>query len=266
MSRPIPIPKRSPWVNQILVIRALLHREVATRFGEYRLGFFWMLFEPILGVIIVGVLIGSLGARAVPEIPYPFFVLNGMLLMGLLTGPFSAGVNAINSNRGLLVYPSVRPLDTFIARFIFELLEAVFSFVLFCIISSWIGVNISLANLDLLAACFILTWLTGCGLGLIFGVSAAYFKEAEKIVMVLQRPLLFISAVLFPLAAMPSHIQQYLLYNPIVHTIELSRKALFPYYHTDGVNLYYPFIVSVVTMAIGITLFHINRQFLTRNI
>ena len=122
MSRPIPIPKRSPWVNQILVIRALLHREVATRFGEYRLGFFWMLFEPILGVIIVGVLIGSLGARAVPEIPYPFFVLNGMLLMGLLTGPFSAGVNAINSNRGLLVYPSVRPLDTFIARFIFEFL------------------------------------------------------------------------------------------------------------------------------------------------
>ncbi len=265
MSRPIPIPKRSPWVNQVLVIRALLHREVATRFGEYRLGFFWMLFEPILGVMIVGVMIGSLGARAVPEIPYPFFVLNGMLLMGLFTGPLSAGVNAIGANQGLLVYPTVRPLDTFIARFLFELLEAIFSFTLFCVISSWIGVDISLANLDLLAACYLLTWLTGCGLGLTFGVAAAHFKESEKIAMVLQRPLLFISAVLFPLAAMPPNLQQYLLYNPLVHTIELSRKSLFPYYHSDGVNLFYPFIFSIVILSIGMTLFHMNRQFLTRN-
>ncbi len=266
MFKPIPVPKHSPWVSQVLVIRALLQREIATRFGEYSLGFFWMLLEPLLGVLVIGVLLGSLGARtAPPDIPYAFFVLNGMLLLGLFTGAMTTGVNAISANVGLLVYPNVRPLDTFIARFIYELMETVFSFTLFCLVSIWLGVDISLANLDLLIYCFIATWLMGCGLGLTFGVIAAHFKETEKIIMVLQRPLLFVSAVLFPLAAIPAHAQQYLLYNPIVHTIELSRKALFPYYHADGLDITFPFELAIISLGIGCIFFHCNRNFLTQN-
>ena len=56
----IRIPKRSPWVNQFLVIGALLQREVASRFGKYRLGFFWMLFEPVMSVIFIGLILGSI--------------------------------------------------------------------------------------------------------------------------------------------------------------------------------------------------------------
>ena len=86
MFNPISLPKRSAWASQILVIKALFHREVITRFGEYQLGFVWMLLEPLLSVLIIGFLIGSFGGRAVPEIPYPFFVLNGKLLLNLFTG------------------------------------------------------------------------------------------------------------------------------------------------------------------------------------
>ena len=162
MSSPIPIPSRSPWVTQVLVIRALLKREVITRFGEYKLGFFWMLFEPLLSVIVLGLIIGSIAGRTVPEIPYPFFLLNGKLLLKLFTGPMTSAVNAIGSNQGLLVYRTVRPLDTMIARFVFELLTTSFSFILFCIIGMWMGVDLSLANLDILLACSLLVWLTGC--------------------------------------------------------------------------------------------------------
>ena len=262
-TNPIPLPKHSPWVSQILVINALLRREVATRFGEYRLGFFWMLFEPVMGVVIIGLVIGSIAARTVPEIPYPFFLLNGMLLMKLLTGPMSSGINSIGSNLGLLVYPTVRPLDTFIARFVYELLTTVFSFLVFCVIALWLGVQLSFANLDVLFLCFILTWMTGSGLGLILGVAAAHFKEVEKIMMVVQRPLLFISAVLHPISALPESTQNLMLYNPLVHTIELARNSLFPFYSSGGANLVYPSVFAIVVLAIGLTLFHGNRNFLS---
>jgi capsular polysaccharide transport system permease protein len=224
----VAIPKHSAWRTQILVIRALLRREAVTRFGKYRLGFIWMLLGPLLGVIVIGIIIGSFAARSVPEIPYPFFLLNGMLLLKLLTGPMSAGINAIGANKGLLVYPSVRPLDPFIARFLFELLTTALSFAVFCGVGAWLGMEFSMGNLQLLAACFLLTWLLGCGLGLICGVAAAYSNETEKVVNVLQRPLLFVSAVLYPTHALPEAAQNLLHYNPLVHTIELSRKALFP--------------------------------------
>jgi capsular polysaccharide transport system permease protein len=264
MFKPIPIPEHSPWARQLLVIGALLNRELATRFGEYRLGFFWMLFEPLLSVVMIGVIIGSIAGRTVPEIPYAFFLLNGKLLLNLFKGSMNTGLNAIASNQGLLVYPTVRPLDLFIARFVYEIMTILFSFTLFCLIGMFIGIELSLGSLDLLFACYLMTWLMGCGLGLIFSVAAAHFNEVEKFVKVLQSPLVFVSAVLFPISSMPVAVQNLLLYNPLVHPIELSRKALFPFYHAEGAVLTYPFEVTIVVLAIGLTLFHGNRNFLTQ--
>lgn len=264
MSNPIPLPQRSRWSSQVLVIRALFAREITTRFGEYQLGFIWMLLEPLLSVLVIGVLLGSLGGRAVPEIPYPFFVLNGKLLLNLFTGPLSSSLNAMRANRGLLIYPNVRALDPFLARFFYELLTTLFSFTVFCIVGMWMGIELSLGSLHILGSCYLITWLMGCGMGLILAVACAHFKEVEKIVAIVLAPMMFISAVMFPISAMPPTIQNLLLYNPLVHTIELSRKALFPFYHAEGASLFYPFTVAVVVVAFGLTLFHSNRNFMSQ--
>jgi len=68
--------------------------------------------------------------------------------------------------------------------------------------------------------------------------------------------------VLFPLSTMPTSAQSLLLYNPLVHTIELARNALFPFYKVDGPNLAYPGLIAVTVLALGLTLFHNHRNFL----
>jgi capsular polysaccharide transport system permease protein len=264
MHPPISIPKHSPWVTQILVLRALLKRVVITRFGKYQLGFFWMVFEPLLGTIVLGVLIGSIAQRTVPEIPYPLFLLQGFLLLKLFTSPMKSGLTGVGANSGLTVYPTVKPLDPILARFLFDLLTVVFSMVLFISVSMWIGIKVSLGSLHVLFACYIITWLMGCGLGLIFGVAAAHFKETEKIVAVIQRPLIFVSAVLTPLASIPAAAQKYLIWNPLVHTIELSRSTFFPAYDSSQLNLLYPATVAIIVLALGLILFENNRNFLSQ--
>jgi capsular polysaccharide transport system permease protein len=259
----IAIPRHPPWVTQFLVIRALLFREATTRFGKYRLGLFWMLFEPLLGTLVIGLLIGTIAERTVPEIPYPFFLLNGFLLLRLFTGPMGAGMRSAGANSGLLVYPTVKALDPLIARFLFELLTTIGSMILFSSVGMWIGIELSAGALHILLACYLITWLAGCGFGLIFGVAAAYYKEVEKIVQVIQRPLLFVSAVLFPLSAIPQEGQYFLLFNPVVHTIEIARHSLFPYYRVEQVNLVYPTIFALVVLATGLTLFHNHRHYLS---
>ncbi len=264
MSNPIPIPKRSPWVTQVLVIRALFKLEVASRFGEYRLGFLWMLLEPILGTIIIGVVLRPLMGKAVPEMPYAFFLLNGYMHIRIFTGTMNTGINSITSNQGLLVYPTVRPMDPLLARFIFNLITTIFSFVLFCVVGMWIGITLSLYSLHIILAAYLMTWLCGCGFGLLFGIAAAYYNEIEKVVPIIQRPLLFISAVMFPSSIVTGPMREIFLYNPLVHTIELSRNALFPHYHIEDINLFYPFAFSIIVLAIGITYFHNNRNHLSQ--
>jgi capsular polysaccharide transport system permease protein len=264
MFHPISLPRHSPWSSQVLVIRALFKREIATRFGEYQLGFVWMLIEPLLSVLVIGVLLGSLAGHTVPDIPFPFFVLHGKLLLNLFTGPMDTSMSALRANKGLLIYPSVRPLDPFLARYFYELLTTLFSFAVFTGVGMWMGIEISLGQLHVLAACYLLTWMMGCGMGLIFAVAAAHYKELEKVIDVVLAPLVFVSAVMFPVFALPTSLQQILLWNPLVHPIEQARKALFPFYHASDTGLFYPFAVAVITLGIGLMLFHSNRNFLTQ--
>jgi len=261
---PVPIPKRSPWTNQRLVLWALLHREAVTRFGQYKMGVVWMLLEPLIGVLIMGLLLGPLVGRTAPDMPYAFFLLNGFVFLQTFTGPMTAGIGAISSNQGLLVFPKVQPLDLLLARFLFELTSSLLSFTAFCIVGTQFGVQLSFGYLHILLASFLITWLLGCGLGLLLSVGAAYFQSVEKVVAFVRRPLVFLSCVLYPLYNLPSFAQKILMWNPLVHTIELSRKSLFPLYHLQYVNLYYPAAVAIVVFSIGISCFYNNRHFLTQ--
>jgi capsular polysaccharide transport system permease protein len=264
MFRPIPLPKHSPLASQILVTRALFQREITTRFGEYRLGFIWMLAEPLLSVLVIGVLFGPFIGTSCKDMPFAFFILNGKLLLNLFTGPIECGVAALRSNKGLLIYPNVRPLDPFLARYFYELLTTFFAFTVFTIIGMWMGIVISFSQFHTLAACYLLTWLMGCGIGLIIAVASAHYKELEKVTDVILAPLFLVSAVMFPISSLPGKFQKLILYNPLVHPIEQARKALFPTYHAGDTELYYPFVVAIVTLSIGLVVFHANRDFMTR--
>ncbi len=223
-----------------------------------------MLLEPLITVLVLGLILFPIIGRTVPEIPFAFFLLNGRMLLKLFTGPMSSGIRALKANGGLIVYPKVKILDVFIARFLYDLITVTFSFLVFSIVAIWIGVELYLGNLHILATCFLLTWLMGCGLGLIFGVGAVHVRELEKIVPILQAPLMFISAVMFPSNALPESIQKYLLWNPLVHTIELSRKSLFPFYQIPNETLSYPFVVMLVTLGFGLIFFNANLNFLSK--
>lgn len=261
---PVEIPNHSPWTSQRLVLVALLHREAVTRFGQFKMGLLWMLLEPLVSVIVLGLLLGPIVGRTAPDMPYAFFLLNGMVLMQLMVGPMTAGMGAISANRGLLVFPRVQPMDLLLARFVFELVSSLLSFTVFCIIGLWLGITLSLGYLHLLLASFIITWLLGCGLGMILSVGFAYFQSVEKIFAFVKRPLIFVSCVLYPISGLPRIAREILLFNPLAHTIEVSRKCLFPLYHVQGVNLIYPSMAAIVVLAVGMTLFHHHRHNLSQ--
>jgi len=261
---PIKIPDHSPWRSQVLVTKALLHRELVTRFGKYKLGAIWAFADPLLSVIVIGVILGPLIGRSSGDIPYPFFLLCGFMLLNMLSGSMSAGIGAAGANKGLMVFKKVQAFDPFVARFIFIFLINASALIVFCIVAYWIGIDVSVQRIPEAAICIILTWLIGSGLGLFLGIATLKFNELEKIVGYIQRPLLFLSCVLYPLDAIPPQYAHYLLYNPLVHTIEYMRMMLFPSYVANGVNLYYPTAWVVAAFAVGITAYRNNRHFLTQ--
>lgn len=260
----IRIQKHSALKTQGFVLKALFKRELVTRFGKYKMGAIWMLVDPLVSVIILGLILGPFLGRSSGDIPYPFFLLCGFMMLGLLMGPINSSGTAMSANQGLLVFRQVQPFDAFVSRFLFELFTTSIAFFVFCLIGWWLGVQVSPHKIFTLLACVLITWLIGCGLGLVLGITSFKITELEKVIKYIQRPLIFISAVLYPISAIPSEYRGYLLLNPLVHTVECARTCLFSNYEANDVNLTYPAIFALVSLSLGMMVYRNNRHFLTQ--
>lgn len=86
--------------------------------------------------------------------------------------------------------------------------------------------------------------------------------DTQHVVAMLMLPMFILSGAIFPIQTMPHSIQVYLLYNPMLHGVELLRLEFFPGYTAiSGVSLDYLWHWSLTMLALGLAL---HRRFESR--
>ena len=128
-------------------IRALLLRELQTRFGQYRLGYLWVFLEPLLTIGIMVVLFGTLMQRTLPGMDYPVFLINGIIPFFMFRTGVTLAISATESNRGLFSYRPVKPIDALLARNVLEFLLKFTAYVAFTTAFVWFGYSISFEHI-----------------------------------------------------------------------------------------------------------------------
>jgi capsular polysaccharide transport system permease protein len=257
---PIAVPERSALMVQSDVIWALFLRETKTRFGVYKLGLVWAFVEPLLSTIVIGLMFGFFLQRSVPDIPYPIFVLAGFVPFRLFSNLITSNLQALGANQGLLIYRQVKPLDPLLARVLMETVFYGLAFTGFLLACHAFGLTAEFdRTLDIVLAWSCLVMM-GSGLAILFGVLARFFPEVEKIMPIILRLSFFLSCVLYPLTAMPQQSWKYFKLNPLVVVIESIRECLFSGYGTRDLSMGYAFVCSVALLAIGLSVYWINRD------
>lgn len=253
------ITKQTPWEIQKSVIFAVFIRELNTRFGQYRLGYFWAVLEPLAMVAVLSSVRVLLGASAIAGLSFPVFFATGVIAYLLFSHITTTSLNAVESNLGLFSYQRVKPADVFTARALLELLIALGTA---CIIFPglhYIGFTYSWNDtLKVIAVVFCL-FLFSCGVGLTACILGPLWQESKKVVPVLIRPLFFISGVFFPANALPDSVRGYALFNPLLHVTELLRGAMFNEYQSQEGSLFYLFLCSIGTLLFGLGIYRIFR-------
>jgi len=217
--------KRSPVKIQLAVVDALLRRELKTRFGQYRLGIAWALIEPVSHIMIFMGLFYFRDITAIGGLELPIFLATGIAPFLYFNKVITQSLNAVSANRNLLIYRQVRIFDPFLVRFT---LEFILFFAVFCSIIAgtwWIGSKVEILNSLLFLLIYLQLSFLAFGLGLVFGVINTLYPELGKFIPPLLRPLLFISGTFFSINELPPSIQEWLLWNPLIHAFELMRSC-----------------------------------------
>lgn len=239
-----------------IAIRALFLRELQTRFGQYRLGYLWIILEPIFSIGILLVIFGAIMQRTLPNISYEVFLLNGIVPFFMFRSGVSQALGVAEANKGLFAYKPVKPISALLARGFLELFLSFTAYAFFSAILLWFGLDISFEAIPTLLGYWALLFLFMLACSLIFMVIGDFSKEINKVISILFLILYFLSAIIFSIHIVPVQYREYLLYNPLIHIFEPMRHAVAPGYPlVDGISLSYVLIWVSVSLLLGLLLY-----------
>lgn len=247
-------------LTQLQVVHALLLRETKTRFGANRMGYLWALIEPAAMVAMFAAFYSTYGRMAGAGSNVVAFISAGILPFSLFRDTAGKCMAGVSANAGLLFYPQVRPLDLVIAR---ALLEFVTTLVVLSMVLGgamlWTGNTQIVSILESLAGLVLAAGL-GASFGLVCCGLSVYSNNVETIMPTLLRPLMWFSAVFHSVDTLPTAYRNVLLYNPLVHAIEMVRDGWFPGYNARAIDPWYPTWCILVMSFVGLTLERAARR------
>lgn len=239
--------------TQSRVINALVLRETKTRYGEHKIGFLWALLEPMITVSIFVAMFAQRESEGPSGMALVPFMLMGILPFSFFRDTMTQMQGAISSNRQLFAFPQVTTFDVIIARAILEtlIIASVLIFLLFlCDLAGW---NIHVERpLAVLGACGLLCMM-GVGCGFFFATLSPLVPSVRQVSSaLLGRPLFFTSGLFFTVDSVPAIFRDYLLYNPLLHAIELLRSAFFYEFESAYGSWEYASVWAVGLLTLGL--------------
>ena len=237
---------------QVRVISALILRETRARYGNSKLGFFWALFEPFAHVIVFIGIFSAMG-RAIPlGQSMGLFILTGIIPWLLFSKTVINIMNAINSNKALMGYPQVMPLDIILSRVILDAATFLIVLILFLAGFSFLEFEIKIDSFLQMAGAYGLLILLATGVGLINIAIIPLYPSYKSIYTAFSRPLYFLSGIFFTANFLPLEVFKLIDFNPIIHLIEWFRSGFYPSFQSQLYDPDYAIAVCVCIFSLGL--------------
>lgn len=248
------------------VVLALFIRELKTRFGESRLGYAWVILEPMMHIVMLLVIFSVFQDRMMPQVPFSLFLVTGLIPYFLFQHIANALMGSVPANLALFSYKPVRPIAVYATRTMLEVLiyGTIFGIILigfwwFDLAPIQIGFPLELFGVTALIILFSVV------IGIVLSIVIHKFPSLKMAVKIMFTLLYFLSGIMYPLWIIPSQYLVYLQYNPLLHLIELFRESFFSYYpHIEGISYFLPLWTILVVGYIGMW-FYVKREPILRS-
>ena len=241
----------------ISVVFALFLLEVQVRFGSKRLGYLWGLIDP-MGKVLMFALIKILLGITIAGLDFPVFLAVSFFWYEFLRRFVMSSMKIFESNKTLYNYKMVFPIDVLIASWLIEFVNTLISFLVFLAGLYYFGQDISIQNFALLSLSILWFSLFIFAIGLFSAVINTFYYNYQKFITFLFTPLMFTSALFYALSTIPALAHNaipYLLYNPIVHFMELIHANYFEVLTTEYVDYSYMVFWTITPLFLGIFLY-----------
>lgn len=235
-------------------------RDIKVKYKQTMLGFLWAILQPLVTMVVFTFFFGRLMQVPSMNLPYPVFVLSGLLLWNIFSSGVTNAGNSMVNNANIIkkiYFPRlIIPLSAILVSvFDFMMTLLIFFGVLIYFMTfrgmmiNWPGLLVMLP-FSVLFAC-----IASFGLGTLMAALNIKYRDFRYLVPFMIQTMLFVTPVIYPMSIVPSLLlKKILALNPMYASIELLRGSMTGIYPPAEL-LFVSFISSLALLIAGIYFF-----------
>lgn len=233
----------------------LVKKGVKLKYRRSYLGILWTLLEPLLTMIVLTIVFGSMFGN--PDPKFPVYILTGRLLYSFFSSSTTGAMRSIRTNSGMIkkvyVPKYIYPLSSILFNYIIFMLSLVVLVVVSIVLKVYPTIYLLQAIVPL-----ILILITAFGVGMILSTLAVFFRDLEYLWSVGLMLVMYSSAIFYPaerLLNKPGIYGYVLKFNPLYLLIHNFRQAVYGR-PMDMKFLIGSIVFAIVSVVIGLVFFY----------
>ena len=230
------------------LLRNLVIRDIKVRYKRSVLGFFWVMLNPLLMMVILSMVFSGLFRVSTQN--YTAYLLSGIILWNFFSQSTSASVFSLLSNSNLIkkiyIPKVIFPLSVIVSAIVNFLFSLVPLFLILVVTGTSLG-----GHIYILPLAIILVGMFSLGISLIVSTLAVFFHDTIYIYEVMLVAWMYMTPIFYPEGIVPQKFVFIVHLNPLYYYVSVFRGVL---YMDDPLlleKLFYSALISVAVLTAG---------------
>lgn len=228
------------------LLSELVKKGIKLKYRRSYLGILWSLLEPLLTMIVLTIVFGTLYGNT--DRTFPVYILSGRLLYGFYSTATKGALKSVRANGGMIK-------KLYVPKYLYPLSSVIFNYIIFLIslivlaaVSVVLGIRPTVYLLQAPVP-LILILILSYGCGMLLATIGVFFRDMEYLWSVVLMIIMYTCAIFYyPEKLLKSGWFWILKYNPLFCIISLFRNSLFG----EPMNLEYLIYSCVFCVAVTV--------------
>lgn len=248
------------WDIQLRVLKALILRELTTRFGRENIGFLWIMVEPLLFAVLVGLLWRATKGPFEYGVDIIAFVVTGYIPLVLFRSSMARAVSSFTANSSLMYHRQIKVLDLILVRFGIELVGHMMAYLFVAVVLYQLGLFPWPHDLGFLLLGWAYYSIFTFAVVLVIAPLSELSEAVEKFIPVTTYLMVPFSGAFYFVGSLFEDMAKVVLYSPPVHGMEMMRYGVFGPSIDPQYDYVYPLAVSLPLILLGLIMTRIVRR------
>ncbi|HEY5668764.1 MAG TPA: ABC transporter permease [Anaerolineales bacterium] len=244
---------RDLWLYRELIY-FLTWRDIKVRYKQTVLGAGWAILQPLINMIVLGVIFGNFAKMPTEGIPRPIFTFAALLPWGLFSKALNDAGRSMLSNRNMITKVYFPRLIIPLASVLGGVVDFLIQFAILILMMVYYGYAPT-ANIWTLPLFLVLALITALGFGLWLSALNVLYRDVNYILPFLTQLWVLVTPVAYSSSVVPEQWRMIYALNPMVGVVEGFRWALLGTETAPGPQMILSVVISLVLLITGMYYF-----------